>query len=380
MDFGYKTIILGGNDFGVLTLSSSNGLKGKLKCKQKGDDVFLAVLSSLSLAVVPSSEFDSFSLPVLDVEDLNAYIIKGDKIMSHGKTAAVRPPDNVVFEKIRSYRYEHSTREKIDENLSQTLSRSAQNAEDSGKKRISDYFFDIRRYDDDAIAEVNYFAENSPDLTAIDFSEVASDTTFTNSVTSENVVFVYPDTGLVLPSSFERSFLCRERELKACEKGEQRTRRTRLRTERKRQNSKNIGIKKASNARAESVDDENKKNVSVIGENVVSEVSDADFFREVEAQIKELMKTYPHEERLEQLIPSSEFALIPLAEGGKYVIGAISSLYIVYGVPGERTAPPAELKNAVFLPVGDDEEGYWMLFQDAATGESINVDFDDKRD
>ena len=47
--------------------------------------------------------------------------------------------------------------------------------------------------------------------------------------------------------------------------------------------------------------------------------------------------------------------------------------FICYGVPSQsKTTPPDELENAcVWLPVGDGENGYWVIYQSARNGSIV---------
>lgn len=100
-------------------------------------------------------------------------------------------------------------------------------------------------------------------------------------------------------------------------------------------------------------------------------------------------------DELERLFASSEetHALDFAFENGEWVkmkdadvyVGVLREnglvRYIAYALPTDRKTPPEELKNACFLPDfsafsdGSDrgEKGYFVLFQDAETGETATV-------
>jgi len=109
----------------------------------------------------------------------------------------------------------------------------------------------------------------------------------------------------------------------------------------------------------------------------------SDFFDLVGDQIDELFATFPHDENLAKMIPDSKWVRVDYDHTGKeYLLGIINEngaiKYICYGVPGQFSkAPPKELeKFSQWLPLdlNNPEEGYWVMFQDATTGDSIEID------
>lgn len=107
------------------------------------------------------------------------------------------------------------------------------------------------------------------------------------------------------------------------------------------------------------------------------------FFDLVGDQIDELFDKFPHDENLAKLIPNSKWVRVDYDGIGKdYIIGLIyeddTLKYICYGVPGEyNTQPPQELlKFSQWLPVdpSNPDIGFWVMFQDATTGDSIEID------
>ena len=68
-------------------------------------------------------------------------------------------------------------------------------------------------------------------------------------------------------------------------------------------------------------------------------------------------------------------------DGKYYVFGVIYSggkpQYICYGVPStDSRRPPESLSGlASFIPCSPDnfERGYWVMYQDAATGASVKI-------
>lgn len=127
-------------------------------------------------------------------------------------------------------------------------------------------------------------------------------------------------------------------------------------------------------------------NKSIIDEEVENlNLSDSDnFYDNIAEQIEDLFSKYPAETNLEALIPNSKWAKIDYENNGNhYVLGLIyediSLKYICYGVPGvySDTAPNGLDNYTQWLPTNVDEptqNGYWVMYQNALTGESILVD------
>lgn len=451
MRFCKKTIILGGGSGGVLSLErNAFGLNGKLKTALRGD-IYLAVLDDSRAAIVSKENFLGFLLPDFDENNLNVYILDGDKIVSHGKTAAVRPWDSNAMDIIRRCR-ETTPKKKNSENISDALSQAgftgqtAAALETDKKAKINDFIFDIRRneqYNDEAIAEVNYyekqdFSPPSPEIirsglalsgdnffceaaavgkAETDLKEIKiklkrdgdkgdgenynrgseNDPTSRESELYRRFVF---QNGEGSPSAYERGFLSgnykvlpdRKKESVGIHKkgkGGRKNAGSVVENDQKKELLKPDGGSEETAKERETL----KKKLPYVAEksSIKGEeepktlpesekeipVIESDFFEEVAAQLKVLMNDYPHNETLEKLIPDSRWVKIPMENGGHYVVGTISDLYIVYGVPGKYDRPPEELKDCSWLPLGEpDGEGYWVLFQDASTGKSIAVDFE----
>ena len=127
-------------------------------------------------------------------------------------------------------------------------------------------------------------------------------------------------------------------------------------------------------------------NKSIIDEEVENlNLTDNDnFYDNIAEQIEDLFSKYPAETDLETLIPNSKWAKIDYENNGNhYVLGLIyediSLKYICYGVPGvySDTAPNGLDNYTQWLPTNVNqptENGYWVMYQDALTGESILVD------
>jgi len=102
------------------------------------------------------------------------------------------------------------------------------------------------------------------------------------------------------------------------------------------------------------------------------------FFSLVQEQLDELFLKYLPFEEMQQYFPDSKWVKVDYNNDGyEYIIGIINengtAKYICYGVPGQfEVNPPDDLLDySQFVPVEDG--GYWVMFQDANTGESVKV-------
>lgn len=112
-------------------------------------------------------------------------------------------------------------------------------------------------------------------------------------------------------------------------------------------------------------------------------VQEEKFYDEIKEQLEVLFERYPEETFLCEIIANSKWVKVDYDDSGEYyVIGLIYDnneiRYICYGVPGQYdTAPPRELsENAQWLPLDPNKPedlGYWLTYQDANSGESVEV-------
>lgn len=104
------------------------------------------------------------------------------------------------------------------------------------------------------------------------------------------------------------------------------------------------------------------------------------FFSAKRAEIEGILSSHAPEPALAKIIPESQWVRIEYAENKHYVVGLIkengTEKYICYGVPSKYSVyPPSELAlYCSFIPLSVFDlqgDGYWMLFQDAISGESV---------
>ena len=101
------------------------------------------------------------------------------------------------------------------------------------------------------------------------------------------------------------------------------------------------------------------------------------FYLSVKPQLDEIFVCFPECDDLEEVVPNSKWAKIQV-EDGFYVVGLILDgevvRYISYGVPATKNScPPSEIRDvAVWLDDGKKEgKGYWVIYQDAMTGQCL---------
>lgn len=108
----------------------------------------------------------------------------------------------------------------------------------------------------------------------------------------------------------------------------------------------------------------------------------ASFYAELKGEIDRVLSSFPPEERLCGVVQNSRWVKIAYGDGKFYVFGVIYAeqkpAYICYGVPSKSKTPPKSLKGlATFIPAdraAKSGEGFWVMYQDAATGASVEVE------
>ncbi len=132
----------------------------------------------------------------------------------------------------------------------------------------------------------------------------------------------------------------------------------------------------------EKIDDkEEKKQFEQVEEIKEKEHSKKTFYYAVEGSLSELFKAYPNDEALEKLIANSRFVKVDYeGDGNFYSVGVIyddkgEEKYICYAIYGNKNSPPPkELEGfSQWLEVENDF-GYYLMYQDAESGENIRVD------
>ena len=104
------------------------------------------------------------------------------------------------------------------------------------------------------------------------------------------------------------------------------------------------------------------------------------YYRSVKGEMDELLKNYPRDDTLLGAFSSSEWVRIQGEEGNpQYLVGLIyeneKAKYVCYALAAEnKDAPPEEIKDVcTYVPLSpyDENRGFFIIFQSAATGECI---------
>lgn len=106
----------------------------------------------------------------------------------------------------------------------------------------------------------------------------------------------------------------------------------------------------------------------------------APYYLSVREELEKVFSNFPAEENLAKLFSGSRWAKVFYSGDKHYVVGIIpengKEKYVCYGVPANYSKePPKELKGfCSFIPLSIfalEGNGYWMMFQDAVSGECI---------
>jgi len=105
---------------------------------------------------------------------------------------------------------------------------------------------------------------------------------------------------------------------------------------------------------------------------------DSVFYDRVKSQLDDLFSSCERFPFLEELMPETKWVRVHFDESKFYVVGLIGKRpdYIGYGVPAEFSpAPPPELGDGCHWlpenPENPEGKGFWLMFQDAVTGEGV---------
>lgn len=108
---------------------------------------------------------------------------------------------------------------------------------------------------------------------------------------------------------------------------------------------------------------------------------DFPYFDTVKDELEKVLSKFESESQLNSLFPASQFVKINYSSDKFYVVGVIKKddkpKYVCYGVPSSYSKnPPRELDGyCTFIPLSVFNihgKGYFMMFQDAVTGECVS--------
>lgn len=104
------------------------------------------------------------------------------------------------------------------------------------------------------------------------------------------------------------------------------------------------------------------------------------YYLSAKKELDETFEKFPEDFSLKTYFPDSKFVKINYSAGRFYLVGVIKEnkkeKYICYGVPEKYSekAPPELEGYCTFIPLSVFDlqgDGYWMMFQDAITGECV---------
>lgn len=137
------------------------------------------------------------------------------------------------------------------------------------------------------------------------------------------------------------------------------------------------------------VDPDISRNEAAFAENSASKsrkgtgpLAGGEFYKRMKTEIEGLLSAYPPAEDLQGVVHGSKWVKISYGDGKFYVFGVIydgaKPQYICYGVPSDNSAAPPESMRglASFIPASAEntDSGYWVMYQDAGTGASLKID------
>lgn len=104
------------------------------------------------------------------------------------------------------------------------------------------------------------------------------------------------------------------------------------------------------------------------------------FYYSIEGSLNDLFANYPRDEILEEKIAGSKFVKVDYENDGNYYsVGVIYDSdgieeYICYAIFGKKDCPPPkELSEfSQFLPI-DEENGYYLMYQNAEDGKNVSI-------
>lgn len=123
-------------------------------------------------------------------------------------------------------------------------------------------------------------------------------------------------------------------------------------------------------------DDSDGENIRDGGAKTAVNLAGGDFYARMSERIEEIFSSYPKDEQLQRAMEGSRWAKIEYGEGKYYSFGVIyvdgEAQYICYGVPAKSATPPESLQGRAAY-IATESGGYFVLFQDARTGVSVEI-------
>ena len=113
-------------------------------------------------------------------------------------------------------------------------------------------------------------------------------------------------------------------------------------------------------------------------------VNEPGFYARLSPQIDKMFEENEPEQILAEIIPGGKFCKVDFDDGtGYYVFGVIyensSPRYLCYGLPSKKDGNPPKEFSGLYQwlpidPLNEHGDGFYMMYQDANTGENITVE------
>ncbi|MBE5730401.1 MAG: hypothetical protein E7350_00425 [Clostridiales bacterium] len=361
MQFIKKLVILTGSGAHGTLMLEKNGFDVRCKLTLFGlsKGAYRLVVISDGLFVTDVSEGGTtFRLGEINMEQIHAAVI-GDRVIAYGSNCAQKLTPSQIMDKVREQ----------DAKVGAAQSKITYSG---AELKPSDYFMQIAPvgYNDFAIAEKNFYPAHLS-LVGEDEAEnkeEASDAQTEDQNTNTQAVPVGADTqyaqeAAVMQSEYENlddvgANLCQEAAATTQNAEQEAQQKPQLDSEKKEQEPK-MGVKSLR---------ECASGHAPVGRR-------ATYFERSRAQIERVIQGGERFAELERLIPGSRFVKVNYDTKRFYIVGVIGCDYICYGVPAAYSPqPPSPLTGYARwlpLPLPHRIDGFWMMYQDGVTGETL---------
>lgn len=360
---GRATLILEKNGFGVWgKLNLFDALTTDCKLVIISGDMFVK-------SVEKGKSVFTFELGEVNYGEIHVALVS-DKVVMYGSNCAKKMSESEIMSALKS--------------RGEAIKRQADFVTFSDTSRNAvDYFKEIAppRYNDFALAEKNYYpayvkfgqeaaTNDEKQNRAVNESEVKSDGEAAGKTENRKPEKTENMSKPALPCSLERQFLLRMQfdagegrrvaatKESVCEFSEQKS-----------ETQKDNAVKSQERHILNSLKTDAFQAAKPVGRR-------ATYFERSSAQIQKLLSSNERFTVAERLIPGSKFVKINYDGRRYYIVGALGEDYICYGVPASYSAVPPEpmCDYAKWLPLSPDKptgDGFWMMYQDGVTGETL---------
>lgn len=363
----------------MVILTGEGGAKGTIVTERRGGELkakyalYGVSAEKLGLIVVYKGERREYDLdgksgfisldPACDVSAAHFVASDGRRAIMYGTLSPHRLWQGNLPHDLKAREVNADETQKVDAQAQTDFSQPTR------RQRITDIFPSVGEYADDAIAEVNFYTPPAvvspqPDLRAPEPQIFSSVLPETGSVEKRDTGGVFGRVNGIRTAYIGQSFcdltrsLIEERpSVEAC--GERVTTEPTVR----------------GNALKSRMEEDGEPGFAPPPDG-----REATFYEMMKDSIEKLFATGERETRLEEAMPFTRWVRIDYSGNGRYyVVGLIGDKpdYICYGLPAKYSAVPPEETDGKcgWLPLDParpEGEGYWLMYQSATTGESVD--------